>query len=97
MLTFVPNQICDLKIIDDIKHENTPQAVVFPHNIWGYEHFRKSSEFSVQSQQDSSKDRVCLETKGDETRFHACISIFPEPKSSLHKKHHFPMSYEGLF
>lgn len=93
----VPNQICDLKITDDIKRENTPQAEVSPQNIWGYEHFRKSSEFSVQPQQDNSKDRVCLETKGDKTRFYACISIFPEPKSSLHKQHHFPMSYEGLF
>ena len=43
-LTFVPNQICDLKMYgDDIKkHENTPQAAVTPCNIWVYEHFRKS-------------------------------------------------------
>lgn len=96
-LTFVPNQIYDLKITDDIKHENTAQGVVSPRNIWGYEPFRKSSEVSVQPQQDSSKDRVCLETKGEETRFYVCISIFPEPKCSLRKQHRFPMSYEGLF
>lgn len=65
MLTFVPNQIFDSKMYgDDIKkHENTPQAVVTPHNIWVYEHFRKSKSFLFNHSK-TVTDRVCLETKG---------------------------------